>query len=173
MRYAIALAATAAALGLAAPAAAATYTFTLSGDYSASWDLDSNAIPDSFLPWRARYSNVTGTFDGLTGSSATIDFYTDVLDGGLTISDNATSIVLADPCGQVLFSGPTSAPTFLLGTYNLLNNSNNNAAVQLVIAEAAAAVPEPATWAMMIAGFGLVGGAMRRTSMRTRVSYAN
>jgi hypothetical protein len=23
-------------------------------------------------------------------------------------------------------------------------------------------VPEPATWAMMIAGFGLVGGAMRR-----------
>lgn len=30
-----------------------------------------------------------------------------------------------------------------------------------------AAVPEPATWAMMIGGFGLVGGAMRR---RTRVS---
>lgn len=26
----------------------------------------------------------------------------------------------------------------------------------------AAAVPEPATWAMMIAGFGLVGGAVRR-----------
>ncbi len=30
-------------------------------------------------------------------------------------------------------------------------------------------VPEPASWAMMIAGFGLVGGAMRR---RTRVSFA-
>lgn len=29
---------------------------------------------------------------------------------------------------------------------------------------AAAAVPEPGTWAMMIVGFGLVGGAMRRTS---------
>jgi hypothetical protein len=25
-----------------------------------------------------------------------------------------------------------------------------------------AAVPEPATWAMLIAGFGLVGGALRR-----------
>jgi hypothetical protein len=25
-----------------------------------------------------------------------------------------------------------------------------------------AAVPEPASWAMMISGFGLVGGAMRR-----------
>ena len=33
------------------------------------------------------------------------------------------------------------------------------------------AVPEPATWAMMIAGFGMVGGAMRRRSKVT-VSYA-
>jgi hypothetical protein len=27
------------------------------------------------------------------------------------------------------------------------------------------AVPEPASWAMMLAGFGLVGGAVRRRSM--------
>ena len=33
----------------------------------------------------------------------------------------------------------------------------------------AGAVPEPATWAMMIAGFGLVGGAMRRR--RTTVAF--
>lgn len=31
----------------------------------------------------------------------------------------------------------------------------------------AGAVPEPATWAMMISGFGLVGGAMRRRSCAT------
>jgi hypothetical protein len=35
---------------------------------------------------------------------------------------------------------------------------------------AAPAVPEPASWAMMISGFGLVGGAMRRRAMK--VSYA-
>jgi opacity protein-like surface antigen len=36
-----------------------------------------------------------------------------------------------------------------------------------------AAVPEPATWAMMIAGFGFVGGAMRRrTRTRTSITYA-
>lgn len=37
-----------------------------------------------------------------------------------------------------------------------------------------AAVPEPATWAMMIVGFGLVGGALRRrkTANTTQVSYA-
>ncbi len=33
-----------------------------------------------------------------------------------------------------------------------------------------AGVPEPAAWTMMIAGFGLVGGAMRRRS--TKVAYA-
>ncbi|MEO0441760.1 MAG: NF038122 family metalloprotease [Pseudomonadota bacterium] len=35
------------------------------------------------------------------------------------------------------------------------------------------AVPEPASWAMMIGGFGLIGGAMRRRrKMTTKVSYA-
>lgn len=36
----------------------------------------------------------------------------------------------------------------------------------------AAAVPEAATWAMMILGLGLVGFAMRRQKITTRVSYA-
>lgn len=34
-----------------------------------------------------------------------------------------------------------------------------------------AAVPEPATWALMILGFGLVGGVMRRRGTATRVRY--
>lgn len=38
---------------------------------------------------------------------------------------------------------------------------------------AIAAVPEPATWAMMILGFGLIGGAMRsRKTVTTKVAYA-
>jgi hypothetical protein len=34
------------------------------------------------------------------------------------------------------------------------------------------AVPEPATWAMMIGGFGMVGGAMRYRRRKTSVSFA-
>ena len=34
------------------------------------------------------------------------------------------------------------------------------------------AVPEPATWAMMIAGFGFVGGALRRRRHQAQVSYS-
>lgn len=39
---------------------------------------------------------------------------------------------------------------------------DNQGGVSLSISPLAAAVPEPATWAMMILGFGLVGGALRR-----------
>ncbi|MDG6078588.1 PEP-CTERM sorting domain-containing protein [Erythrobacter litoralis] len=40
--------------------------------------------------------------------------------------------------------------------------------------DTAGAVPEPATWAMMLLGFGFAGAAMRRTKEKTRmtVSYA-
>ena len=34
------------------------------------------------------------------------------------------------------------------------------------------AVPEPASWALMIAGFGLVGSAMRRRKPRTKITFA-
>ena len=37
---------------------------------------------------------------------------------------------------------------------------------------ATAAVPEPATWAMMIVGFGMVGAGMRRRQAKTTVTYA-
>jgi len=36
------------------------------------------------------------------------------------------------------------------------------------VAQTIAAVPEPASWALLIAGFGLVGGAMRRRATTTR-----
>jgi PEP-CTERM motif len=36
----------------------------------------------------------------------------------------------------------------------------------------AGGVPEPATWAMMILGFGFAGAAMRRAKVRTRIAYS-
>ena len=38
--------------------------------------------------------------------------------------------------------------------------------------DAVAAVPEPASWALMIGGVGLVGGAMRRRRATVRVAFA-
>jgi hypothetical protein len=38
-------------------------------------------------------------------------------------------------------------------------------------ADAPGAIPEPATWAMMIVGFGMVGGAMRRRNAAPRLNF--
>lgn len=43
---------------------------------------------------------------------------------------------------------------------------------QLFWSYAPAGVPEPATWAMMIIGFGAIGSAMRSKRVKTRVSFA-
>lgn len=53
----------------------------------------------------------------------------------------------------------------------LTYGDNRLGLVTLGGANATGAVPEPATWAMMIAGFGMVGGTMRRRARRT-VAFA-
>ena len=57
---------------------------------------------------------------------------------------------------------PTSA-----ALYN--GGEQSSGRVTVSVAGATGAVPEPATWAMMLAGFGIIGGAMRR---RQRVSVS-
>lgn len=47
---------------------------------------------------------------------------------------------------------------------------NASAACAAIVDQPVGGVPEPTTWAMMIAGFGLVGGTMRRRS--TKVAFA-
>lgn len=42
------------------------------------------------------------------------------------------------------------------------SRSTNNAQIKLLSVPTAGAIPEPASWAMLIAGFGLVGGMARR-----------
>jgi hypothetical protein len=56
------------------------------------------------------------------------------------------------------------SPTPLIGTGNLLGFAGATYGTT-------SAVPEPATWAMMISGFGLLGASMRRKT-RSTVAYA-
>ncbi len=49
------------------------------------------------------------------------------------------------------------------------NNGDNSGSISFNILNG---VPEPATWAMMIMGFGLIGSAMRRAKPRVAVSFA-
>lgn len=77
-----------------------------------------------------------------------------------------------------LFQSDLSRPESF-GAYPIASNFlfyNNNAppyhqATNTQIS-LAAAVPEPATWAMMIGGFGMVGGAMRSTRRKWKISVS-
>ena len=58
------------------------------------------------------------------------------------------------------------------GNYQLLG-ALNGAPVGSYAFNSTGAVPEPATWAMLLLGFGMIGFAMRkRSNVRTTVSYA-
>lgn len=72
--------------------------------------------------------------------------------------------------GFVATAGSTFSTVSIVGrgfdVYNGFDNFTTAAGL-------AGGVPEPATWAMMIVGFGLVGGAVRRRNrVVTRVSLA-
>jgi hypothetical protein len=91
---------------------------------------------------------------------------------------NFTTLTLTGagiPGGMVTFGGPTSngtAWTYAIsnlalgvGTYtvNLAGTTNMDGAFQGTVKfNLAGGVPEPATWGLMLLGFGLVGGSMRR-----------
>lgn len=82
------------------------------------------------------------------------------------------TVVLGDYDGfdnYMTLTGPTAAIDRLnIATQGFVLNLDNIVTSSPI----AAAVPEPATWAMMIAGFGAVGFAMRRRRTQATVRFA-
>ena len=96
------------------------------------------------------------TNDGFTGSAK---FYTNAYFGGLIVDVGPNTRF--DALGPQLFTGPTNAPTFLTGTF-----LTNHGTVTI------SAVPESATWGMMLVGFGMMGGALRYRRRTTNVAFS-
>ncbi len=97
-----------------------------------------------------------------------------------TASRNGSGLVVRADFGDngLEAAGQTSA-TYIYRTnatdFNLGGTftTQDGSVAQRANFQPVAAVPEPAAWAMMIAGFGLIGGAMRRRKMvTTSVSFA-
>ncbi len=59
-----------------------------------------------------------------------------------------------------------------LGTGALTTIGNTSSVLYGIAIQQTAAVPEPATWAMMVAGFGALGATMRRRRRDPRITYA-
>ena len=161
----LALVGSAVVAAMSASAANATvYMFDLSGSKSASFSIDT-AIPPAFtsasslIGNQISYSNVAGTFGGIVGTAPSVGFGTGLV-AGFQIS--GTSLGFAQFASADLFSGPLTSPVFNLGTFNLSSIVSGASTLRISQAATPGAVPEPATWMMMLAGFALTGVAMRR-----------
>jgi hypothetical protein len=161
-----------AAMTLAAPAHAAvvfnldnvmlvdggtlTGTFTTSDDLSQLLDFSITSSANSGWPY-GNFPGVTYDFDDATSIDYTSArgfraiFDTGYLDIYSVLPISLTGSTALDQ---------TTAETFRNQTRYLTGGS---------ISAVATAVPEPATWALMILGFGIVGAAMRK---RQRVSLS-
>ena len=109
-------------------------------------------------------STVVETLSGLNGSH-TVDF--------ATLLQGISYVAFHFGNGQ---GGPGNGTAFYrvdagtgLDVINLAYNASSNA--RLYSTTPTTAVPEPATWAMMLAGMGLAGAAMRRRKVRTTLSF--
>lgn len=118
-----------------------------------------------------------GAFSPAAGSidiaANTLTFFTNQSATYSTASFNGYSIDFTGrKLTSVTLSGASSfAPAFTFNQGNLSFNLSGLSvnAGDTVVFNIAAAVPEPANWAMMITGFGLAGTALRR---RRRVNVA-
>lgn len=134
------------------------------------------AIPNnSGTPYLAVFGGkaVTYTF-GTAVSNVAFDWGTASADNILTITDiNGLATQYAVPNSTVpnganynkngLLISAANGPAIKSLTFSAGSNS-------FEVDNIAVAVPEPATWGMMILGFGLMGAAMRRRS--TKISFA-
>lgn len=133
----------------------------------------------------ATFAGSLGRFLASSGSSSNYEYgsyYTfdlgQILAGTvitITHDDGAAFYQGATKIGNTV-TGPTgqSTTTFTVGSTGntTLRYSRQNGTPSILVVDAVAPVPEPATWAMLILGFGVVGSAMRRRKTAVRVAFA-
>jgi hypothetical protein len=173
----LAAAASLGAMLLASSPASAAITFnlnnvnfsgggSLTGSFTTSDDL--NTLLDFSISTTANNYGWFGNFAGATYTLANAA-------GVVWSSTYGLTAAFLSPISQIglLFSGPLTAG----GTQLALSNETVvkwNGGVRFAtsgsVSPLAAAVPEPATWAMMIGGLAMVGASMRRR--KVAISFA-
>jgi hypothetical protein len=158
----ISLAGTVAALALlsATPAGAAIVTtnYAVSGTGTGTFTLDFN---DATLVYSLTALDLTIGSASYDASTAGIQPDGFLLGGNL----NGINTVFANTDDFYFFFNPTSASQDVSVTYALVG-SGITFGTSTITQVAAPSVPEPATWAMMLLGFGAAGLAFRRRRPR-------
>lgn len=184
----------------AAQAQQVTYTWTTTNNHSglqpttASFQVSLSAVLSGQIS-QFDISNIQLaypglTFDSFTPSSIGLDnvAFVDPTTGAFIFHDNQQGLAVAGYQGG-LFSdtflsitidnsySPFGAPlTSVSDQYNALSNGNSDAGFPTAgywtasFPTITSSVPEPATWGMMLLGFGAIGFAMRRSQARLQVA---
>jgi hypothetical protein len=141
--------------------------------------IDTNYAGGSFYNGRAFYSSQPSTstvlnLGGVTAFSLNYGSYGDS-NGPVTFTLNDGSTY------ATTFPAAYDATSFLGFTSNVgissltIGNPNTSYGITDVLnfqVGSIAPLPEPSTWAMMIGGFGMIGGSMRSARRKTKVSFA-
>ena len=113
------------------------------------------------------FTDITDIAFGTDGALYVLEFDADGIIGG---SNNGALIKIGlSGVRETIFSDGLIAPTGLaIGADNALYVTAFSPAAGIGRVFQLTAVPEPATWAMLLAGFGMVGAGLRRRQARTR-----
>jgi hypothetical protein len=152
--------------------------FTL-GNTPESFTLFTISTPESDVKWGedTQQKNISVSFNFTDPSDAT--------GAPITGTTNGVNILGIFQYGNLSWNGPQifdfgnggqfevtlSDATFNGGIGGLWTGSADVSGTFRLLNDSTPAVPEPATWAMMIGGFGLIGAAMRRRQ-KISVTYA-
>ncbi|WP_332788828.1 PEPxxWA-CTERM sorting domain-containing protein [Sphingomonas sp. GB1N7] len=134
-----------------------------------------NATNGNVTAYFASPDRITFTF-----STAITSFGIDVIDLGtagatnfsLTYAGGTTTLFSNYTGGGTLFAGLVDANGFTSVSFTGTANGDGIDFDRLRYGTAVAAVPETATWGMMILGFGMIGAASRSHKVKTTVAYA-
>lgn len=183
--------ASSALLTIATPASAAEYLVNISGNgVSATGSITTDGTvgvlsESNITDWLLSLDDGSGAFtlDGPSNSEVWLI--------GTALSATATDLLFDfSRSGFLLFQNPSvgSGTNFACFTGNSVCGGGTNrisitvgnfgggvpqSGVQSIASiGSAAAVPEPSTWALMLLGFGFVGGAMRSARRREKISVS-
>jgi hypothetical protein len=168
-----------AAIGLSAaavPANAAQYNFT----FSTSTQLFGGAVNGSGVFTTSNIATMVGgqtafaitSITGMVNGSAivapTAASYGNYFTSGSTFLDGSGLRFFTAAGNDIRFFYQDTVSKYRVNTFS----PGSSSYVTVTTSPVAAAVPEPATWALMIGGFGAIGGAVRYRRRRTSVTYA-
>jgi hypothetical protein len=141
-------------------------TYNLDGSQFVAFDLSQGATTTLAFsnPTTSIGFDLRGFADGRSEVISIFDIY-----GNLITSQS----VLNPGSGDISFAGFFGSQSISKLTIKNTGNSNDYFGFDNLLTSSVAAVPEPASWAMMILGMGAVGGALRRRQKTTtRVAFA-